>query len=81
MRTTPILIGTALCLWLSSLVLLMDKLELYDMEADRTETRDLSPIYPEVRQQMIRAWTRMAAETQALPWPDRSKAVAAPFDR
>lgn len=55
--------------------------ELYDLEKDRSETNDLSSQFPDICDQMISEWIRLAFETNALPWPDKSKAVAAPFDK
>jgi arylsulfatase len=55
--------------------------ELYNMKKDRTEVHNLSSDYPELRDKMIGEWTRWAYETNALPWPDKSKGVAAPFDK
>lgn len=54
--------------------------ELYNMENDRTEVNNLASSLPELRDKMILEWTRRAHETNALPWPDKSKSVLAPFD-
>jgi len=42
--------------------------ELYDMEADRTEMRDLSAQHPERLQAMIRQWELWAKRTNVIPW-------------
>jgi arylsulfatase len=55
--------------------------ELYDMLADRTETTDLSAVFPEVRARMVARWEELAWETQVLPWPDYSDAPVNPVDK
>ncbi|MCP3914070.1 MAG: arylsulfatase [bacterium] len=42
------------------LVALRDQWELYDLDADRTETRDLAAAEPERVEQMVAKWTRWA---------------------
>lgn len=41
--------------------------ELYDMEADRTETEDLMPVNPETGRRMIEMYTDWASERNVLP--------------
>jgi arylsulfatase len=43
--------------------------ELYDMEADRTETDDLAETRPERLKKMVREWESMARRVDAVPWP------------
>jgi arylsulfatase len=43
--------------------------ELYDMEADRTETNDLSEKHPEQLKEMRQRWESMARRYNAIPWP------------
>jgi arylsulfatase len=57
------------------------KWELYDMENDRTETNNLSAIYPEKCEEMIEKWTEMAYETKVLPWPDNRNAKNIGIDK
>jgi arylsulfatase A-like enzyme len=47
--------------------------ELYDMEADRTETDDLMPLYPEVGREMIEMYTDWAGERGVLPGRPKRK--------
>ncbi len=47
--------------------------ELYDMEADRTETNDLMPLYPEVGRGMIEMYTDWASERGVLPGRPKRK--------
>jgi arylsulfatase len=42
--------------------------ELYDMEADRTETTDLAPRFPVVVQNMSEAYAAWAKRVGVLPW-------------
>ena len=55
--------------------------ELYDMEKDRTEMNNHSNVYPEKRNQMIEKWTKIAYETNTLPWPDNKNAQQIPIDK
>ena len=41
--------------------------ELYDMEADRTETNDLMPLYPEIAREMIAMYSAWAKQRGVLP--------------
>ncbi len=41
--------------------------ELYDMDADRTESRDLLPLNPEMAQRMIEMYTNWARQRNVLP--------------
>jgi arylsulfatase A-like enzyme len=43
--------------------------ELYDMDADRTETHDLASVQPQRVQAMAAKWEAWAARVHALPWP------------
>ena len=43
--------------------------ELYNMEADRTETNDLAETHPERLKTMVRQWESMARRVDAIPWP------------
>lgn len=43
--------------------------ELYDMEADRTETNDLATNYPEKVSELKAKWEAWAKRTNVLPWP------------
>ncbi|MDG2208078.1 MAG: arylsulfatase [Pirellulales bacterium] len=43
--------------------------ELYDMQADRTEVKDLAAEQPERVRQMVAAWDRWASRVRAKPWP------------
>jgi arylsulfatase len=47
--------------------------QLHDMEADRTETRDLSGEYPDLRAKMIGMYEKWAERCGVLPWPVRRK--------
>ncbi len=47
----------------------MGKWELYDMEADRTETNDLAVKYPDRVEGMSRMWVEWAIRSKVLPWP------------
>ena len=42
--------------------------ELYDMRADRTETRDLAAAHPERTAKMVRQWEAWADRAGVLPW-------------
>ena len=39
------------------------------MDADRTETNDLSEKHPERLEQMTQRWASMARRFNAVPWP------------
>jgi arylsulfatase len=43
--------------------------ELYDMEADRSETNNLADAHPERRRDMLRQWTDWATTNQVFPSP------------
>jgi arylsulfatase A-like enzyme len=42
--------------------------ELYDMDADRTESRDLAAQHPDRIRQMIARWKTWATQNEVLPW-------------
>jgi arylsulfatase len=44
------------------------KWELYDMQADRTETHDLAQSQPERVSQMRKQWETWAHRAHVLPW-------------
>jgi arylsulfatase A-like enzyme len=44
------------------------KWELYDMEADRTEMRDLAAQHPARVKEMVGQWERWARRTNTIPW-------------
>jgi len=46
-----------------------DKWELYDLEADRTETQNLVGQHPKRVKQMAKLWEQWAYRTKVLPWP------------
>jgi arylsulfatase A-like enzyme len=52
--------------------------ELYDMEADRTETNDLAEKYSAVAKYMNRLWEQWADRTQVEPWPMVTAKTAKP---
>jgi len=54
---------------------------LYDMEADRTETRDLSGDHPDLRANMIGMYNVWAERCDVLPWPVRRKPGFQPPER
>ena len=54
---------------------------LYGMEADRTETRDLSRDHPDLRAKMIGMYDSWAERCGVLPWPVRRKAGFEPPER
>ena len=58
-----------------------NKWELYNMENDRTETKNLSAIYPDKCIEMIDEWREMAYETNAFPYPDYDHAQPIPIDK
>ena len=49
------------------------KWELYDMEADRTETNDLADQHPDRVRRMAAHWEGWARERNVLPWPWKPK--------
>lgn len=53
--------------------------ELYDMEADRTETNDLMPLYPELGREMIEMYTEWEKKCGVLPSrPERKPGFVPP---
>jgi arylsulfatase len=42
--------------------------ELYDLDADRTEMRDLAAQHPERLKQMVEQWEQWARRTNTIPW-------------
>ena len=46
-----------------------EKWELYDMENDRTETRNLAAEHPEIVAAMVEEWNAFAERSQVKPWP------------
>lgn len=58
-----------------------EKWELYDIKKDRTETDDLSQKYPQIRETLISEWTRLAYETNVLPWPNWNNKTYNPVDK
>ncbi len=55
--------------------------ELYDLEADRTETRDLSRDHPDLHAKMIGMYDAWAQRCGVLPWPVRRKPGFEPPER
>jgi len=55
--------------------------ELYNMDNDRTETKDMSDTYRYLRKNMIQEWKRLAHEMKVLPWPDPDKARSNPVHK
>ena len=49
--------------------------ELYDMENDPTETKNVSSLYPDKVKKMSAVWEKEANRTMAKPWPWESKKV------
>jgi len=47
----------------------LENWELYDLDADRSETNNLVEKYPERAQQMANQWERWAQRAHVLPWP------------
>ena len=45
------------------------KWELYDMLADRTETRDLAAAEPSKLKELIAKWEAWAKRAEVIPWP------------
>ena len=54
---------------------------LYDMEADRTETRDCSAEFPNLRAKMSGMYDAWAERCGVLPWPVRRKRGFKPPER
>ncbi len=50
----------------------MDLWELYDLEADRTETNNLAPEYPERVEEMANMWQQWAERAGAVPKPPKN---------
>jgi arylsulfatase A-like enzyme len=46
-----------------------NKWELYDLEADRTETQNLAALHPQRVQEMAVLWEQWAKRLHVLPWP------------
>jgi arylsulfatase A-like enzyme len=55
-----------------------DRWELYDLEADRTETRDLASSNPARAASMLAQYDRWAARAGVLPWEQVQKAPRTP---
>jgi len=55
-----------------------DHWELYDMEADRTELRDLAPANPQKAAELAARYERWAARTGVVPWDEILKAPRTP---
>ena len=47
--------------------------QLYDMEADRTETTDLIDKYPEKAKELIAAWEAYAKRAYVEEWPGKKR--------
>jgi arylsulfatase A-like enzyme len=56
------------------------KWELYDMVADRTETRDLASVEPAKLKELITKWEAWAKRAHAIPWPHTPQYGEAPTD-
>lgn len=56
------------------------KWELYDMAADRTETRDLAATEPAKLKELIAKWEAWAKRAHAIPWPHTPQYGEAPTD-
>ena len=56
------------------------KWELYDMVADRTETRDLASVEPAKLKELITKWEAWAQRAHAIPWPHTPQYGEAPTD-
>lgn len=56
------------------------KWELYDMAADRTETRDLASAEPAKLKELITKWEAWAKRANAIPWPHAPQYGEAPAD-
>ena len=50
--------------------------ELYDIDADRTETNDLSAAQPDRAKRMAAMWDAYAARANVVPWPGEAKPAA-----
>ncbi len=46
---------------------------LHDMNADRSETRNVGPVNPRIREKMIAMYEAWAARVGVLPWPPKRK--------
>ena len=46
--------------------------ELYDLEADRTETNDLASERPDLVQSLAELWHQWARRTDVLPYPEKT---------
>jgi arylsulfatase len=55
--------------------------ELYDMEADRTETNDLSSELPGLKKELLDQWTYLAYEMGVLPFPVVEESIGNPVDK
>ena len=49
------------------------QVELYDMDADRTELHDLASQHPEKLEEMVRQWQSWAERVGVQPWPFENK--------
>jgi arylsulfatase A-like enzyme len=58
-----------------------DSWELYDLEKNRTETRNLAQELPDKVAEMLKLWKVWAAETNVLPWPDRENSPRNPVEK
>lgn len=58
-----------------------DKWELYNVDEDRSESKDLSKEHPEKLQELIDAWFVEAKKNNVLPLDDRSAAVQLGLER
>ena len=45
--------------------------QLYDMSNDRTETRDLAAVHPDIAARMAKQWDDWAAKSFVDPWPNK----------
>src|SRR5690606_39779425 len=48
--------------------------DLYDMSSDRTETRDLAAVHPDIAARMAKQWDYWAAKSFVDPWPKIGRA-------
>ena len=48
-------------------------MELYDIEADRSELHNLAGRYPERLKEMVDIWLAYAERANVLPWPVKAK--------
>jgi arylsulfatase len=49
----------------------LENWELYDLETDRTETKDLVSEYPQKVQEMAAKWMTWAKKVMVVPKPER----------